>query len=358
MTTATLTKQELSGIDFDALERAEVAPANKKQIIIDHIRANGIPCSGPDLKLFQNNGTVIKDDFASYLGNIDFYSTGAFAKLANGTPLDFQYDTTDGVKAELEKYKDKSAFNLGSFAHEAVLEPEKWETVVCEPKANRNKHEDLNMLIGFWQMAANVINTESFEGMKPDAKKEYISTLIAASGKRSIEFKDATIVQKMHSRWMAYADGLWSSILAAAHKEVSIYCNDYNGLPMRVRPDGLLFANQIGVNAVVSVKTTSEKSVNGYARQFTRLGYDVKEAAYQRIVSQVTGLDFSTTIMIVLSTAEPFNVGVFILDDSEIRFATERFHTAMDLAKACIQVNSFPGWEGVEEMGLVDLKVY
>ena len=358
MTTATLSKSELNGIDWNKLDQAEVAPANKKQIIIDHIRANGIPGTGPDLALFQNNGVVIKDDFASYLGNQDFYSTGAFAKLANGTPLDFQYDTTDGVKAELEKYKDRSAFNLGSFAHEAVLEPEKWDTVVCEPKANRASHEGLNSLILFWEREAGAGRSGSIDGMKTDAKKEYISTLIAASGKRSIEFKDATIVQKMHSRWMAYADGLWSSILAAAHKEVSIYCNDYNGLPMRVRPDGLLFANQIGVNAVVSVKTTSETSVKGYARQFTRLGYDVKEAAYQRIVSQVTGLDFSTTIMIVLSTAEPFNVGVFILNDNEISFATERFHTAMNLAKACIQVNSFPGWEGVEEMGLVDLKVY
>jgi hypothetical protein len=361
MTTATLSKQELNGIDFDALENAQVKPDNKKQAIIDFIKANGIPGHGPDLKLFQNNGTVIKDDFVSYLSNGDFFSTGPFAKLANGTPLDFMYETTDALKAEIEKYKDRSSFELGTFTHEAVLEPEKWDSVVCEPKANRASHDGLNSLIDFWEIQAYAARSASIDTMKTDAKKEYINTLISASGKRAIEFKDALIVQRLHERWRVYQNGLWAGILDAAHKEVSIYCNDFMGLPMRVRPDGLLFADQIGVNAIVSVKTTAEKSVNGYARQCRSFGYDIKEAAYQKIVSQVTGLDFSTTIMIVLSTAEPFHIGVFILNDGEMEAASKSFATAVDHAKHCIAMNSYPGWEikaEVGDMGLIDLNLY
>ena len=361
MTTATLSKAELNGIDFDALENAQVKPDNKKQVIIDFIKANGIPGHGPDLALFQNNGTVIKDDFASYLSNGDFFSTGPFAKLANGTPLDFMYETTDALKAEIEKYKDRSSFELGTFTHEAVLEPEKWDSVVCEPKANRASHDGLNSLIDFWEIQAYAARSASIDTMKTDAKKEYINTLISASGKRAIEFKDALIVQRLHERWRVYQNGLWAGILDAAHKEVSIYCNDFMGLPMRVRPDGLLFADQIGVNAIVSVKTTAEKSVNGYARQCRSFGYDIKEAAYQKIVSQVTGLDFSTTIMIVLSTEEPFHIGVFILNDGEMEAASKSFATAVDHAKHCIAMNSYPGWEikaEVGDMGLIDLNLY
>jgi len=357
MTTAALSKSDLNGIDFGALANAEVKPDNKKQVIIDFIKANGIPGHGPDLKLFQNNGTVIKDDFASYLSNGDFFSTGPFAKLANGTPLDFYYETTDGLKAEIEKYKDRSHFDLGTFVHEAILEPEKWDTVVCEPKSNRASHEGLDSLIIFWALTAGQYPSIP-PGAKTDFKKEIIADLIAQSGKRAIDFKDALIVQRLHERWRAYQNGLWAGILDAAHKEVSIYCNDYNGLPMRVRPDGLLFADQIGVNAIVSVKTTAEKSVNGYARQCRQFGYDMKEAAYRRIVSQVTGLDFSTTIMIVLSTAEPFHCGVFILNDNEMEFATERFHGAIEVAKICRSSGEYPGWEGVEEMGVIDLNIY
>ena len=361
MNTATLSKEELNGIDFDALENAVVAPANKKQIIIDHIRDNGIPSAGPDLALFQNDGIVIKDDFASYLGNVDFYSTGSFAKLANGTPLDWLYDTMDGLKAELEKYKDRSSFELGTFVHEAILEPEKWDSVVCEPQASRASHEGLDTLLNFWDLLTIGPGTYELEmpkDAKLNTKKEVLELLIAGSGKRAIDMKSALIVQRLHERWKAYQNGLWAGILNAAHREVSIYCNDYIGMPMRVRPDGLLFADQIGVNAVVSVKTTAATSVKQYARDFVKFGYDIKEAAYQKIVSKVTGVDFSTTIMIVLSTAEPFHVGVFILDDGEMKFANQRFETAVMLAHTCNQMDSYPGWEGVEEMGIIDLNVY
>ena len=358
MTTATDLLPDLKDFDYDSLVNAPVKPDNKKQVIIDFIKANGVPGHGPDLQLFQNGGIVIKDDFASYLSNSDFYSTGSFAKLANGTPLDFLYDTTDGLKAEIEKHKDRSHFDLGSFVHEAILEPDKWETVVCEPKANRASHEGLDSLIIFWEVMANADRNRAVDNAKTDTKKEYINNLIAVSGKRAIEFKDALIVQRLHERWKAYQNGLWAGVLNAAHREVSIYCNDYMGMPMRVRPDGLLFADQIGVNAIVSVKTTAEKTKSGYARQCRQFGYDVKEAAYQRIVSQVTGLDFSTTIMIVLSTAEPFHMGVFILNEGEMTFACERFHSAIELAKVCKETESYPGWEGIEEMGMIDLNIY
>jgi len=360
MTTATLTKQEFNGIDFDALENAEVAPVNKKQIIIDFIKANGIPGNGPDLQLFQNGGIVIKDDFASYLSNVYFYSTGSFAKLANGTPLDFLYDTTDGLKAEIEKYKDRSHFDLGSFVHEAILEPEKWDTVVCEPKANRASHEGLDTLINFWSIQCLDHTTEISPNAKTDEKKTLINFLIGVSGKRAIEFKDALIVQRIHERWKAYQNGLWAGILNAAHREVSIYCNDYMGMPMRVRPDGLLFADQIGVNAIVSVKTTSESSVRGYGYQMKRLSYLTKEAAYQKIVSKVTGVEFDTTIMIVLSTSEPYQVGVFILNDNEIKASTEQFHSSIETAKTCIQLGDFPGWSiyaDADSLGLIDLDI-
>lgn len=360
MQTETLTKADLNGIDFDKLENATVAPTNKKQIIIDYINANGIPAAGPDLQLFQKNGIVIKDDFASYLGNSEYYSTGSFAKLANGTPRDFEYDTTDGLKAEIEKYKDRSHFDLGTFVHEAILEPEKWDTVVCEPKANRATHEGLDKLIDFWENEANAARSASIDAMKVEAKKEYISTLISASGKRAIEFKDALIVQKLHARWMAYQNGLWAAILKSAHKEVSMYTNDFLGLPQRVRPDGILFADQIGVNAIVSVKTTAATSVGKYARDFVSFGYDIKEAAYQKVVSHVTGVPFETTIMIVLSTAEPFQVGVFILADQDMKWAGMKYQYAVLNAKTCLELGKFPGWEinaGIDDLGIIDLTI-
>ena len=354
----TQTQSIPTGIDWDKLETAVEKPKNKKQIIVDYINANGIPAAAQAPTLFAPNGTVIQDSFENYLGNQNFYSTGSFAKLANGTPLDFQYDTTDGLKAEIEKYKDRSSFDLGSFVHEAILEPHRWDTVVCEPQASRASHEGCDRLIDFW---AQYVQVPSMPSTKLDDKKAIIAHMQEASGMRSIDMKNALIVQRLHERWSQYESGLWASILGAGNREVSMYCDDFNGLHVKIRPDGILYENQIGVNAIVSVKTTSETTIGGYARQFVRLGYDVKEAAYQRIASHITGLDFSTTIMVVLSTAEPFNVGVFILNDNELGFAWQRFMGAFDLAKTCIQMNEFPGWNGQAysgQFGLIDLDVY
>lgn len=355
----TATQELPKNIDWDALENGVVMPDNKKQVIIDFIRANGVPDHHAHLALQQPGGMVVEDTFESYLANDKYYSTGAFAKLANGTPMDFEYDTTDGLKKEIEKYKDQSHFDLGTFVHQAILEPHLWESVVCEPKANRASHEGLDTLIGFWSEHAPF--PSEMPCTKTDEKKAVIAQMIDASGKTSIDGKNALIVNRLHERWMAYQNGIWASILASAIKEVSMYTEDYKGLPMRIRPDGLLFADQIGVNAVVSVKTTSATSVRKYARDCQSFGYGCKEAAYQKIASHITGLDFSTTIMIVLSTAEPFNVGVFILNDNEMRFENERFETAIELAKVCIQAGEFKGWDayaGLDSMGMIDLNVY
>jgi len=350
-----------STADFEALAQAPVQAANKKQAILSHLNTYGLPVAIHDLSLFQQSGIMIKDTFANYLAATDFYSTGSFVKLAQGTPLDFQYDIEEGVKQELEKYKDRTSFDLGSFVHEAILEPNLWATVVCEPQASRASHEGLDTLIEFWGNKIGPGRLASLDtGAKTDTKKMWIDQAKEISGLRCVSFKDAVIVAKIYERWMAYQNGYWANILDSAQREVSCYVDGFNDLPVRVRPDGLLFSEQIGVNAIVSVKTTSAASVEQYKRQYMAYGYDIKEAAYQRIVSHVTGREFSTTIMIVLSTCEPFSVGVFILSDLQMEASYSRFTQAMEMGKYCISKNEYPGWEmyaGPEDKGLIDLDI-
>ena len=357
MTTATISKPTAE--DFNRFSD-EIMGANKKSHITNHLAVHGAPTTTPSLPLLTDNGTIIKDPFEAYLGNTAFYSTGSIAKLAMGCPLDFYYDVNDGVKQELEAYKDRSSLNLGTFSHECVLEPERWETVTCEPMASRASHEGLNTLIEFWEGMVDSYGKMDTTTSKVDAKKEYINSLINKSGKRVVSYKEALVISNMHDRWKNYEGGLWYNILAAANKEVSIYTDNFKGLPMRVRPDGLLTAEQIGVNAIVSVKTTSATTIEQYKRQYLSYGYHLKEAAYQRIVSHVIGQPFETTIQIVLSTVEPFHIGVFILNDNEMAAAYERFEQAMIAARLCIGSGEFPGWELNAEAGcngLIDLTI-
>lgn len=363
MTTASYTNDlDTEKLDFYALENGTPKEPNSKRIIVEHLRKYGVPDPVDPLPVANKNGTVIRDDFQTYLNNANF-STGPFVKLSNGCPLDFQYDAFDKDKIELEKYKDKSSLDLGTFVHEAILDASKWGKIVVEPPFSRASHDGCNGLVRFWEdmvPAHAGILAPDLSTAKVDTKKEYIDQMKAASGMACVGNKDYTIVKKVHDRWMAYEGGMWAKILDGAMREVSVYADDFMGLPMRVRPDALLLSSQIGVNAIVSVKTTHMPSVDLYKRQYWNMNYSCKESAYRKIVSHVTGLEFNTTIQIVLSTAEPFAMGVFILSDKEMELSFQRFNKAVEMAKMCIEANYFPGWNvysDVDCYGIIDMNI-
>jgi len=351
---------EPTDADFDLLEKAPVneALATDRNLIIRALKlhSGNIP-DAPKMKVITDEGVTIRDSFEMYLTNKEFYSTGSFAKLALGTPLDFQWDISEGVKKELEQYKERSHFDLGTFLHLAILEPEQWDMVVVEPEASRASHDGCDTLIEFWEMqTARVPGYNIGADIKLDQKKNYIDKLKVESGKACITAKDALIIKVLKERWMDYMGGAWYYILEKAIKEVSMYANEYNGLPMRIRPDGLLFENQIGVNAIVSVKTTSAKTIRQFVNQCVQLGYNIKEAAYQDIASHVSEYTFNNTISVIFQTVEPFNVGVFIWNKDDIAIGRGMFNDAHQEAIQCIKSNSFPGWEELaDDGGMIEL---
>jgi hypothetical protein len=318
--------------------------------------------TAPALPLNTPNGTIIQDTFEHYLATTSHYSTGSIVKLALGDPLDFEWDIKEGVKTELEKFKDRSYFDLGRFLHLAVLEPEKWNSVIAEPKSSRSTLDGCDTLITFWEAmhAARAVPFAKDNPIKIDEKRKYIDYLKSNLGLPCIDGQQALIINTLFERWKSYQNGLWADLIGKAHKEVSMYATNYRGLPMRVRPDGLLFENQIGVNTIVSVKTTSAPTLRQYRNQCATLGYNMKEAAYQDIVSHITGEEFRNTIMVVFQTVEPFHVGVFHFNHTDIDIARHTFNDALQEANELLRHGVFPGWEEsalMGDCGLIDLKM-
>lgn len=351
--------------DIDNAPTLDDVAIDAKAKIISTIAAirnndNHVTPDAPTLPLNFENGTVIADDFIHYLGATGHYSTGAFVKLALGNPLDFQWYNDVEARAELEKFKDRSYFDLGRFLHLCVLEPDKWGQVVVEPAANRGTHDGLDTLVRFWNNydTSSDMTLPVGPDIKTADKKKWIEEVAANSGLSVIEEKQHLIIQHLRNRWVRYADGAWFDILKKAHREVSMYTDEYQGLPMRIRPDGMLFSDQIGVNAIVSVKTTSAANLRQYRSQCAQLGYHIKEAAYQDIASHITGKPFTTTINIVFQTVEPFNVGVFVWDMEDMQIGSALFNDAVAEAKVLKQSGEYPGWDEVaNEAGLIDVSL-
>ncbi len=140
-----------------------------------------------------------------------------------------------------------------------------------------------------------------------------------------------------------------------------MYCDDpTTGVPVKVRPDGLQFAENIGVNAIISVKSTGCKDLRGFAYRSAELHYDLSEGMYQEIASHVTGRDFNTTITVMLQTVEPYAVAVLVWSGTDIEVGKHKYFVAMQDIKKCQDTGVYKGFDTYAEednIGLINFEL-
>ncbi len=323
------------------------------------------------------NGTAIQDDMAKYLSN-ESYSSGQL-KAALKTPLHLYFEREDEARRELDKLQDKKHFKLGNFLHECMLEPTKFSRVTVEPEANRASNDGLNTLIEFWEgildtqeqcfldgevvTAQDVLdyaNKEVPDITKRDHKKAYLTIIEQASGVTAITEQHKIIVDVVKRNYLAYGDGIIPKLLKHSKREISLYATDPStGLDIKVRPDAMQFAENIGQNAIISVKSTACESLSHFYYHTAKLHYELSEGMYQEVASQVTGRDFNTTIMIMLQTVAPYGVAVLVWNGEDIEIGKYKYHQALQTAYECELSGEYPTYDAFSEEGnhgLIDMK--
>ena len=365
----------VAGLDFGTLDSMHATETIKPyeytrpidtypgiDAIVGHIREHGLPSKHVYTKKLQSdNGRVVQDSFEKYLSSSQYYSSGDFVKAVKGTPLDLYYNHHEEWKEELQKFKNQKAFDLGRHIHACILEPTRWTRVAVEPKASRGSHEGCDELIEYWQEVVEQqgkprYTTPALGSLS--SKKKYIEQLIQLADVEVVSEEHFIIISILHSRWKMYENGIWKQLLKHAKREVSIYTNDYLGLPQRIRPDALLFKENIGVDAILSIKSSRAESIDHFAYQSAKLGYDIKEACYQEVASHVTGRDFATTIQVMYQTVAPFGIAVFIIAAEDIEAAKHKYRSGVEIAKQCKENGHYPGFESYAEqdsLGIIEL---
>ncbi len=328
-------------------------------------------------KSLNINGVAIQDSMPKYLEN-DSYSSGQL-KAALKTPLHLYFEKEDEARRELEKYKNKNHFKLGTFLHECMLEPTKFSRVAEEPEASRSSNEGLDKLINFWEevlenqescfLNNEVVSPQEVldyankfvpETTKRDQKKAYLSIIEKASGVTAISSSDKIVVDIVKRNYLAYGDGIIPKLLKHSKREISLYANDLvTGLDVKARPDSLQFAENIGVNAIISVKSTSCESLSHFFYDSAKRNYELSEGMYQELASQVTGRDFNTTIMIMLQTVAPYGVAVMVWNGEDIEIGKYKYRHALMTAYECELTGKYPTYDSFSEtgnLGLIDMK--
>lgn len=326
-----------------------------------------------DLSLQASNGDIIQDDMEVYLQDPAYNSSTL--KEALKSPLHLYFERESGWKQRLEKVKkEKTYFSLGTFLHSCILEPEKFNTVLIEPPANRSTLEGLDTLIRFWEkkiiklpegkkllrQASYWLRRRKLNIGKYDGKKLYLEKIKQLSGRLAVTAEQKVIIDAVKFNYNRYGGGILPLLMKGAKKEVSIYYKDpATGMPVRIRPDALQFAENIGHNAIISVKSTACENLSHFYYQSAKLSYELSEGMYLDVAEAVTNRPFTCTIMIMLQTVPPFGVAALVWDAEDLEIGKYKYRQALQTVADCEAAGKYPGYDVYAEegnQGLINMK--
>lgn len=337
-----------------------------KESVLDFIALN---CNNPpvniDLKSLSINGVVKRDPMEMYLQSR--YISSSNLKNALKTPRSFYYDWE-----RVFEEKDKPCFQLGTFAHMAFLEPRLFELVKVEPSCNQASKEGVLTIISFYDellknekdYVRNVENDKPSSNWNFNALKEYRDNLRQSCldlGYSFISEEMSMIIKALERNYYWYGGGIIPQLLKGAFSEVSFYGKDEEtGLDVRVRPDYFNIEENIGVNAVISFKTTRADDLGKFYYDCAKLKYELSEGMYQEVMSSITGRNFNVTIMIMLQTVEPYDVAVLFWSPDDLANGKYKYHYALSIVKDCFNKKWFPGYDAKAEegaRGIIDMQL-
>lgn len=350
-----------------------------------HFIANAMVSKGKERKHIYTkdlnvNGVAVADNMENYLEKNALQSS--HLKQALLSPLHF-YFSLDEDKKEIEKLKGrKNYFELGTFLHQCILEPTKFSRVIVEPKLSLTTKEGVSGLIDFWEkiiekqeygydenkekispeqskkLAIKRVDEVGLKIEKQDGKKIYYYALKEIAGIEAVSEEHFLKIQILKKHYDNYGGGILKDLLRYSKREISFY-SEYDGMDLKVRPDAIQFEENIGVNAIISIKSTACEDLRAFYYNAAKLNYDLSEGMYQEVVSQVTGRDFNTTIMIMLQTVAPFGIAVLVWNGEDIEVGKSKFHTSLQIAKDCISKDTYKGYDAFSDdnFGLIDMKL-
>lgn len=330
-----------------------------KEDVLDFLALNShnLPVN-IDLKSLSRNGVVKRDSMDMYLQSRHISSSNL--KNALKTPRSFYYDWE-----RVFEEKEKPCFQLGTFAHMAFLEPTLFKMVQVEPRVNRSSKEGVIALINFYKKL-NGLKTPHLDpkDYKMDELKKMADGLLFLCQDKGYSFiseEMSMIIKALERNYYWYGGGVIPQLLKGAYSEVSFYGKDEEtGLDVRVRPDYFNIEENIGVNAVISFKTTRADDLGKFYYDCAKLKYELSEGMYQEVMSSVTGRNFNVTIMIMLQTVEPYDVAVLFWSPDDLANGKYKYHYALSIVKDCFDKKWFPGYDAKAEdgaRGIIDMQL-
>lgn len=355
-----ISAHEVEGLDFHSLGTAAVSDVELSPLQFDRAEYTSFEefiqrlAQLPDKPKRVHNyalsicGHVVKDRMERYLSHEG--ESSSLLKEALKSPRHYLVARNMDLTP-----RNTDHFELGTFAHQAILEPSKFEKVIVEPKANRGQIAGVCALIDFYSDLLTIPQTAIYSAMKMGELRDRLAELEAEAADRgytAISADYASIIRAMKVSFNTYGGGILPRMMRYVKTETSMYGRDAStGLKVKIRPDGLLLEENFGLNAILSVKTTSATSVEAFMRDCAKFRYELAEGMYLKVASDITGRHFSGTVMIMAQTVLPYQVAVLYWDAEDLEIGKYKYAQALDIVSQCQAANHWPGFDAKAEAG-------
>lgn len=293
--------------------------------------------------------------FNNELSNQDYH---ADTEHINGSGL---WNILDRCPAAW-RYKDEEdeqskTLVFGTGSHTALLEPERFDAEYARmpvvddfPKDKDGKPTVLVTTADMNSWAKE----RGIKGLSGKSKAEVIKIIQAtgepvkiydvireeaekaAAGKQMLEGGDYDAIQQM--RAVIHANSYYSSLLAGAYTEVSIFGELY-GEKAKVRFDCLTKGGDI-----IDYKTAVSAKPEDFFRHAARLGYFMKMAMQHDMFCAAYPHPPRSVNLLVQEKKAPFIPALIRLTEEQLHIGRIQLHGAMEIYKACKKANSWPGY--------------
>lgn len=184
----------------------------------------------------------------------------------------------------------------------------------------------------------------------PSATSEWKQAAAKArrEGKLPIAKSDMEKAQTMAGR--VFQKRIPARLLAAGDAEHSIYWHDdATGVRLRCRPDFL--PDLPGRPICVDYKTATSANPRQFQRAVFDYGYHQQQAFYEDGLAEL-GLEDVGFLFIVQAKTAPYTVSVCSIDPEVVELGRRQNRAAIELYARCIEQDRWPGYEGIQAVGM------
>lgn len=224
------------------------------------------------------------------------------------------------------------AFRIGSAAHCAVLEPDKFLT-------------------------RYTLRPEGIDRRTKDGKVAFAAFELATTGKTIISAKEADDVQEITAA--VHHHPLASQLLTVGHPELTWRVQPTGGMALQCRTDWFnprgceLSGGRPYVADLKTVESLDSDAFRNFERACFSFGYHRQAGFYLPLITEIIGSPVFDFYFVAVEKAEPYGVAVYRLSDAATARGHDETITALIRLQACIKSDQWPNLEPtLREIGL------